>query len=68
MCINGNYPPELLDESGNVDFPTFLPPLSDFILQASLQVHGGTSTVVRECESRTVLLIFAVHPSAACTI
>lgn len=39
VCVNGNYPPDLVDESGNVDFPTFLPPFSDFSLQASSPIH-----------------------------
>lgn len=43
VCVNGNYPPELLDASGNVDFPDFLPALSDFILQASSQYTRHSS-------------------------
>lgn len=48
VCVNGNYPPDLLDEEGNVDFPDFLPPLSDFILQ----VRNSSARHNRQCQER----------------
>lgn len=35
VCVNDNYPPEFFDEAGNLNFPDFLPPRSDFILQVT---------------------------------
>lgn len=45
VCVNGNYPASLLDEDGNVDFPLFLPPFSDFTLQASSKKRGQSRPI-----------------------
>lgn len=34
VCVNDNYPPEFLNNDGTLNFPDFLPPRSDFNIQA----------------------------------
>ncbi len=41
VCVNDNYPPEFFDDDGSLNFPDFLPPRSDFILQARNLSEAG---------------------------
>lgn len=41
VCVNDNYPPELRNDDGSVNFPDFLPERSDYILQVRPPIEAG---------------------------